>query len=182
MPPMNLSLEAKIEAILFQQAEPFAVEKLAKATGTTSEEVSQALERLEQTFGGRGTTLIRKNNEVMLGTTSEAGELLGQLAKEELSADLGKAGLETLSIVLYRGPITRAEIDWIRGVNSSFILRHLLVRGLVEKIPNPENSRSLLYRPTFEVMSLLGISKIGDLPDYQAITTKLNEVKNAENQ
>lgn len=180
MPAMTLPLEAKIEAILFQQAVPFKIDKLAQVTGVGEEEVGAALDRLTQTLAGRGTTLVRKDDAVALGTVAAAGELLEQLAREELSADLGKAGLETLTIVLYRGPIPRAEIDWIRGVNSSFILRHLLVRGLVEKIPNPANTRSFLYRPTFEVMSLLGLAKVEDLPDYTNIVETLNEIKNGQ--
>jgi segregation and condensation protein B len=74
--------------------------------------------------------------------------------------DLGKAGLETLSIILYQGPISRAEIDYIRGVNSNFILRNLLIRGLIERVENPHDQRSFLYKPTLELISYLGLSKI----------------------
>jgi len=177
---MTLTLAAKIEAILFQQAEPLKLSKLAQATGTSNEEVDSALIELGQSLTNHGLTLVSKNDEVALGTSSEAGQILENLTRTELSADIGKAGLETLAIVLYRGPITRAEIDWIRGVNSSFILRHLLVRGLVEKVSNPENLRSFLYRPTFEVLSLLGISKIEELPGYAQVVIKLNETKNVQ--
>ena len=85
--------------------------------------------QLEQDLKGRGLSLVRTDDEVMLGTAKEFSGLIEDLAKEELSRDLGKAGLETLSIVLYLGPITRADIDYIRGVNSQFILRALLIRA-----------------------------------------------------
>jgi len=109
----------------------------------------------------------------MLGTAPEMGELIEALIKEELSKDLGKAGLETLSIVLYRGPISRSKIDYIRGVSSTFILRNLLVRGLVERVSNPDDQRSFLYKPTFELLSYLGISRIEDLPEYDAVKQEL---------
>ncbi len=115
----------------------------------------------------------------MLATAPEAGPLLERIAKEERSKDIGKAGLETLAIILYRGPVTRAEVDYIRGVNSTFILRHLTVRGLVERIPNPEDSRSFLYRPTFELLSFLGITSIEELPEYASIMSQLDEFYHA---
>jgi segregation and condensation protein B len=124
--------------------------------------------------------VLEKDGEVMLGTHPEASAIIEQLTKEELNRDLGKAGLETLTIVLYKGPITRAELDYIRGVNSSFILRHLTVRGLVDKVVNPADSRSFLYQPSFEVLQHLGITKKEELPDYEAAMTKLAELKQAE--
>jgi segregation and condensation protein B len=124
--------------------------------------------------------VLEKDGEVMLGTHPEASAIIEQLTKEELNRDLGKAGLETLTIVLYKGPITRAELDYIRGVNSSFILRHLTVRGLVDKVVNPADSRSFLYQPSFEVLQHLGITKKEELPDYETAMAKLAELKQAE--
>ncbi|MBI2099909.1 MAG: SMC-Scp complex subunit ScpB, partial [Candidatus Vogelbacteria bacterium] len=87
-----------------------------------------------------------------------------------------------LTIVLYKGPLTRAEIDYIRGVNSSFILRHLSIRGLVERIPNPKDARSFLYRPTFDLFQHLGLSKIEELPEYGELISQLEnlDVKSEE--
>jgi segregation and condensation protein B len=83
--------------------------------------------------------------------------------------DLGKAGLETLSIVLYQGPLSRSEIDYIRGVNSQFIMRNLLIRGLVEKVDNPVDRRSFLYKPTLALLGYLGVSTVTDVPDYETV-------------
>jgi segregation and condensation protein B len=135
---------------------------------------------LRERLQARGVQVLEKDGEVMLGTHPEASAIIEQLTKEELNRDLGKAGLETLTIVLYKGPITRAELDYIRGVNSSFILRHLTVRGLVDKVVNPADSRSFLYQPSFEVLQHLGITKKEELPDYEAAMTKLAELKQAE--
>ena len=161
-----MNIDAKLEAVLFFKAEPLSIKKLAQILKTDETEVITALGVLKEKLLGRGVTLIEKDDEVMLGTAPEASGMIEELSKEELSRDLGKAGLETLSIVLYRGPITRSGIDYIRGVNSTFILRNLLIRGLVEKIPNPNDQRSFLYRATFDLLSHLGIPRVEDLPEY----------------
>lgn len=179
-----MPLEQLIEAILFWKAEPVSIKKLAEACGRSEGEVEETLESLEKSVEARGIRLIRKNDEVLLGTAPEASELIEKLTKEELSRDLGKAGLETLSIVLYKGPITRAEIDYIRGVNSSFILRNLQIRDLVEKIADPSDARRFLYRPTFNLLQHLGVTKAEDLPEYGTLVdelTKLTENKQNDN-
>jgi len=172
-----MTLDKKIEAILFFKAEPISIKKLAEILDTNDEDLKQGLSVLEEKISDRGIKLSYKDNEVMLTTTPDASDLIEGLIKEELSKDLGKAGLETLSIVLYKGPITRSSIDYIRGVSSTFILRNLLVRGLVERVSNPDDQRSFLYKPTFELLSYLGISKIENLPEYESINA---EVKNFE--
>jgi segregation and condensation protein B len=113
----------------------------------------------------------------MLGTAQELSPLIEQLTKEELSRDLGKAGLETLSIILYQGPISRADIDYIRGVNSQFIVRNLLIRGLIERVDNPKDARSFLYKTTLQLLSHLGVSKIEDLPEYQQVRKDIEGFK-----
>jgi segregation and condensation protein B len=171
-----MSLEVMIEAILFWKAEPISVKKLAETCARGEGEINDALNVLENTLDNRGVRLVRKNDEVMLGTAPEVSEFIEKLTKEELSRDLGKAGLETLSIVLYKGPITRAEIDYIRGVNSSFILRNLQIRDLVEKIIDPSDARRFLYRPSFNLLQHLGISKVEDLPEYGSLETQLQSL------
>jgi|SRR3989344_4673913 len=168
-----MNLAAQIEAILFWKAEPVTMADLSRYLSRSEGEIIKALETLAAQLSGRGITLVRNNDAVMLGTETAAGELIERLTKEELSRDIGQAGLETLAIVLYRGPVTRAEVDYIRGVNSSFILRHLLVRGLVNKTPNPADARSFLYRPTFELLAWLGVRGVAELPDYRRVIEEL---------
>ena len=168
-----LTLEAQIEAILFWKAEPLTIPELARVLARTEAEINQALETLTTKIADQGIALIHNNDEIMLGTSPQAGELIERLTKEELSREIGKAGLETLTVILYRGSVSRAEIDYIRGVNSSFILRNLLVRGLIDKISNPADARSFLYRPTFELLAWLGVKDPAELPDYQRVMTEL---------
>lgn len=172
-----MDLPAKIEAILFWKAEPVSVKKLASLLNEKPEAVKNGLTTLEANLKGTGLTLVQTDEEVMLGTAKELSPLIEQLTKEELTRDLGKAGLETLSIILYQGPISRADIDYIRGVNSQFILRNLLVRGMIERVDNPKDSRSYLYKSTLQLLSHLGISKIANLPEYEKVRGDIESFK-----
>lgn len=178
-----MELPKKIEAILFWKAEPVGVRKLASLLGVEVQAVRAGLIELENALQGRGITLVQTDDEVMLGTAKELSPLIEQLTKDELTRDLGRAGLETLSIVLYQGPISRAEIDYIRGVNSQFILRALLIRGLVERVDNPADARSYLYKPTLDLLSHLGIAKLAELPEYEQVRNEIEGFKqNAEHE
>jgi len=168
-----MTLDAQIEAILFFRGEPVAIKKLVEILGVREETINEAVNILEDKLSSRGLTLIKNDGQLLLGTTKEASEIIETLKKEELSKDLGRAGLETLAIVLYQGPISRPDIDYIRGVNSSFILRNLMVRGLVERVTNTNDSRTYLYKPTFELLSCLGISSIQELPEFEELKEKI---------
>jgi segregation and condensation protein B len=174
-----MTLDAQIEAVLFWKAEPTSVKKLAAIFEKKEEEIRVALAVLKTALNNRGLTLVELENEVTLGTSKDVSALIEKLTKEELVKDLGNAGLETLSIILYQGPVTRAGIDYIRGVNSQFILRNLLVRGLVDKVENPKDRRGFLYKPSFDLMSYLGISNIADLPDYESVRKNIEAFKAA---
>lgn len=165
----ELSLDSQIEAILFWKGEPQSIKKLAANLGKKEEEIRAGLEVLKEKIKERGVELVFKDDEVMLGTAAKLSHIIERLTKEELVRDLGKAGLETISIIAYKGPISRAEIDYIRGVQSNFILRNLQIRGLVEKIADEKDQRRFLYRATFDLLSFLGVAKIEDLPEYEKV-------------
>jgi segregation and condensation protein B len=167
-----MNLESKIEAILFFKGEPVNFKKLEDILKVSKEEIEQAIENLKINLKNRGIVLIEKENEITLGTAPELSELIETLQKEELNKELSKASLETLSIILYKNGASRAEIDYIRGVNSSFTLRALSVRGLIEKSLDSKDSRRYIYKPSFETLSFMGVKSIEELPDY-------NEVRNS---
>ncbi len=174
----KLTLDAKIESLLFWRGESLSFSKLAKILEKPEDEIRVAVAELETKLSDRGIMLIIKEDEVMLGTSPEMSPVIETLTREDLARDLGKAGLETLAIILYRGPVSRREIDYIRGVNSQFILRNLLIRGLVERVQSPNDQRSFLYKTTFELLAHLGISSIDKLPEYAEMKTEME--KNAE--
>jgi len=176
---MENNLEKQLEAVLFWKGEPISIKKLSQIFDKKEEEISAALKTLEMNLSNRGMILIFKEDEVTLGTSKDATEIIEKLTKEELVKDLGRAGLETLSIIIYQGPISRAEIDYIRGVQSTFIVRNLMIRGLVEKIPNPKDQRIFLYKPTFELLSFLGLTKIEDMPEFAEARKEIENYKNS---
>lgn len=168
-------LESKIEAILFLKAEPVGLRFLARTLEVSDEEIREALARLEEDLKKRGIRLMTKDDEVMLATAPELSGLMENLTKAELSEEFSRASLETLTLVLYRGPINKSNIDFIRGVNSQFILRNLLVRGVVERVVSEHDKRVLLYRPTFELLQHLGISRVSELPEYTTVQKEVEE-------
>ncbi|HEY4496344.1 MAG TPA: SMC-Scp complex subunit ScpB [Candidatus Paceibacterota bacterium] len=144
-----MDLATKIEAILFWKGEPVSLKRLAFWLDVNEKEITPALDGLEKKLTDRGVALLRKDDEVALGTAPALAELMVTLTKEELAGELSKASLETLTIILYRGPVDKQEIDYIRGVNSGYTLRSLLIRGLVERLESPTARRTHLYKPTF---------------------------------
>lgn len=166
----KMSLESQIEAVLFWKGEPMSVKELTKFFDIKKEELESTLLVLETTLKSqnRGLTLVRNGDEVMLYTAPEASELIKRLTKEELSREVSKAGVEVLSLILYRGPIAKREIDYIRGVNSGYIIRNLMVRGLIERA-DAKDARSFIYQPTFDLLSQLGVSRKEDLPDFAQV-------------
>lgn len=156
-----------------------AVKELAKSLNASVGDTNTALSSLEEKLKGRGLVLIRKEEEVSLGTVPEMSEIIESFVKEEMSRDIGRAGLETLSIILYYGPISRRDVDYIRGVNSAFIIKSLLIRGLIERTQDKKDMRSFLYKPTMDLLRFLGIPKVENLPEYEKTREELKIFKEA---
>lgn len=175
---MAIELESRIEGLLFYKGEDVSVKKLAELLSVSESEVEESLKKLEVSLVGRGLVLVRKEDRVVLGISGELSPLIESIRKEEITKELSKATLETLSIVLYKNGVSRSEIDYIRGVNSSFILRNLLVRGLIEKVVDSKDSRRILYRPTFDTLSYMNITSIAELPNYEQVVQSLTGVIN----
>ena len=174
-----MNLESKIEAILFWKGEPMSRKKLGEILKVGDIEINENIEKLKKNLKERGIVIIEKENELMLGTAPELSNLIENLQKEELNKELSKASLETLSIILYKNGANRADIDYIRGVNSSFTLRALSIRGLVEKTVDSADSRRFIYKPSFELLSYMGVKSVAELPDYAEVNNSINvAVKN----
>lgn len=179
----NANLESQLESILLFKSEPVSVKELCLATGQKPDEVKAALKNLKEFYKGRGLVIITNGDEYGFGTSPENSTFIEALQKEELSRDLGRAGLETLAIVLYKGPVSRREIDQIRGVNSGFILRTLLIRGLIERVDSVSGERSFSYEPTLKLLEHLGVTEREELPEYAEAFGKMTQfVKEAEEQ
>jgi len=169
-------LENLIEAALFFKGGAVSLSELAKMIGTSKEEVAAAAGALSASLEQRGVRLVREGDMLALATAPEANALVEKIQKEELEGPLGKAGLETLSVIVYRGPIAKSGIDYIRGVNCSSILRSLMVRGLIERVENPDDKRSFLYRATVDLPAYLGVSSVSELPGYAETRAEIERV------
>ena len=173
-----IDLAQQIEALLFVLGRPLSRNELSTHLTQSINEVERAIHWLQKQTQ-RGIVLVDDGKTVELRTIPAAAELIERIQKEEYNRDIGHAGLETLAAVLYRGPLTRAQIDFIRGVNSSQILRTLTMRGLLRKIPHPKDERSFLYEPTTDLLSHLGVSHNNDLPEFETVRQKLIELEEA---
>lgn len=176
-----LTPPAALEALLFASGEPFEKKQLAKLLGISSEKLTIALSALEDSLKGHGLTLIETETDVELRTAPEASDIIKKLRENELARDLGKGSLETLAVVAYQHGVSRGEIDWVRGVNSSASLRTLLMRGLIEGREDPQDKRRVRYVLTTEALAHLGITRIQDLPraaELQVATQEIIEEKN----
>lgn len=169
----NDAIIAKLEALLFIHGEPLAVETIAEVIECTNREAADAIDAYRKVLAGeeRGVMVVfdGSGKKVQLVTKPEFAGILERFVKKELREDLTPASLETLSIIAYLGPITRNKIEYLRGVNSSFILRNLLVRGLIERVPDPGRSGSAVYSVSTECLRYLGMSSQSDLPDAVAL-------------
>ena len=158
---------------------PLSRAELGKQLGVSVEDIAAALAQAQP---GRGVVLVDDGKMVELRAAPEASELIERIRKDEYAREVGKAGQEVLAAVIYRGPLTRSEIDFIRGVNSSQTLRTLTMRGLVRKIQNPKDSRSFLYESTTELLATLGVQRAQDLPEYAMVREKLTKLEEAYRQ
>lgn len=172
---MNEDLIKKIsilaEGYLFWAAEPLSKKTLLKhisehiGVDIEKDVGEKAFEHVQQKLAhsDAATMLVISTDEVELRLKTDISPFIESLEKHERGRELGKAGMETLAIIMYEGGATRRRIEYIRGVNAQFTLRSLLMRGLIAKTEK-EGERSTVYIPTTETLSFLGITSLDQLP------------------
>lgn len=164
-------LKSEIESILFISGEPVKISRIAKITGAKRPEIENAVLVLQGEYSSLGGLIIlTKEDEIQMATNPDNAGVVDQLIKSEIQENLSRAALEVLSIVAYRGPMTRMDVEAIRGVNCSFTLRSLLMRGLVERIENPKDNRGYLYKISFEFLKKMGVDSVAKLPDFETLS------------
>jgi len=167
----NLShqqLSTIIEGLLFVASEPVTIKHLASVTECGADDIEEALEQLSQSCQDRGVRLQRHGQKVQLVTAPELTDYIERLLGLSLTGKLSAAALETLAIVAYRQPITRPEIEAIRGVNSDGVLRTLLSKGLVEEVGRLDTvGHPMLFGTTFEFLRFFGLESIEQLPELK---------------
>ena len=168
-PEMELKLTARLEALLFVAPGTVALAQLAAALELSVAEIEQGLDALaaeyhEKSFE-RGIRLQRHHGRVQLTTAPQASVEIERFLGLEASSRLSRAALEALAIVAYQQPVTRPQVDAIRGVNSDGVLKSLLGKGLIQEIGRAEApGRPILYATTTDFMQYFGLNSLQDLP------------------
>src|SRR3989344_1772962 len=173
-----MDLKNIIESILFVAARPVDIAELEKCTGQPRADIIAAVEALQADRKNSGIIILSQHGGYLMSTHPESTEPVKNFLNAELREKLTEAAIETLAIVAYKQPVTRAEIESIRGVNSQYTLRLLLMRGLVERTANSKDARVNLYRTTHEFLQHLGLSDAKDLPDFEELTAKIKPPEN----
>lgn len=165
----EVTLEAKLEALLFLYGEPVRIKKIAEVLGVRESGLTGAIDKLSAKLddSDRGLHLVRSDGRLQLTTKPSLNLLLSTIAQDELDSGLTPASMETLSIVAYLGPCRRSLVEHIRGVNSSFILRSLLIRGLLERKPDPGRANTFVYQVSFDFLRHMGVGQVSELPEYE---------------
>lgn len=176
-------LKSKIESLLFISNQPLTIKRLASLTKADAKEVEVAIQELMADYnqGEKGIKLQKIDDKIQMVTAPESAKLVKDFIKEETTGELTRPALETLTIIAYRGPVTSAEIEQIRGVNCAIILRNLLIRGLIESKQDAKKMQTT-YNITFDFLKFLGLNKQSELPDYEKLNSSesLEKILNRE--
>ena len=167
-----MELTHLIEALLFASGEPISLKRAARVLEVSDHQIRDAIVRVRNGLSDRGIRLLQHGDEIELVSAPEAGRFVEKLRAEEFEGDLSQAALETLAIILWKETISRAGIDFLRGVNSSFTLRTLLMRGLIARRENPHDARVALYEPSAAAMKYLGVTSLSELPFHELMNIK----------
>lgn len=169
------NINSVLESILFAAAKPLGFKELADFLKIKEDEVASAIKSLQEKYNieSSGLHIAVNNQKAQMITNPAFGQILKDYFQEEASGELTKPSLETLTIIAYRQPISKEELEQIRGVNCSLILRNLLIRGLIESHED-KNSLAPTYSVTMDFLRNLGIDSVSDLPDF----AKLNSDEN----
>ncbi|MFQ5340609.1 MAG: SMC-Scp complex subunit ScpB [Anaerolineae bacterium] len=167
---LNGSITSFIESLLFVADEPVALSDLARTLDVSTREVGDGVARLCAAYAGRGLRIQRVNGQVQMVTAPETAPAIERFLGLELSGKLSQAAMETLAIIAYRQPITRPEVDAIRGVSSDGVLRTLLARGLIEDVGRLDTvGRPILYGTTFAFLQHFGLETLDELPPLDTV-------------
>ena len=160
-----------VEAILFVASKPLSYKQLAKSLGITAEKVAEFVETLTAKYNHEdsGIHIIVSDESVQMGTNPAFIEATDGFVKSDIMGELTRAQLETLTVIAYRGPVTRPEVEQIRGVNCAVIIRNLLMRGLI-KSSKQQDALMESFVLTIEALAHLGVSKVEELPDYETLS------------
>ena len=177
------TLKGRIEAILFVAGEPVSVRDLAKVLQIGEKELSRVLKEIkdEYDYENRGFLLKRFGSHVQLATRPLYSEDVVRLLQPVQPQSLSQAAMETLAVVAYKQPATRAEVEQVRGVKCDYSLQSLILKGLIEEAGRKDTiGRPILYRTTDQFLSHFGIQSLDELPPMPENETEINDMQDHE--
>ncbi len=165
-----MDLKSKIESLLFIAAKSMTIKQLSDLIDKPVQEIKQASDELIEDYkrASRGIQIIKDGSKYQMVSSPENAKLMQEFIKDEITGELTRPSLEALTIISYRGPISKIDLDRIRGVNCALILRNLLLRGLIEAKYDKKKGETF-YNITFDFIRFLGINNIKELPEYERL-------------
>ncbi|MDO8599664.1 MAG: SMC-Scp complex subunit ScpB [bacterium] len=169
-PSTTVDLHRALEALLFLAGKPLRMRKVAELLGTDVATARTAVDAFRTTWNARGggTSVAMTDDEVQMVTHAELHEIAETYAKDETRGELTRPQLEALTVIAYRGPITKAELEQIRGVHCGLILRNLLIRGLVEERSDAARHEDV-FTISMDFLRHLGLTDARELPDFDRL-------------
>ncbi len=161
-----MELKYLLESLLFVSGKPLEIKDLSSFLKKDKQEIEIALQELMAEYKDRncGLRIIESGKKYQMASAPDNAKIVQEFLQTEISGELTPASLETLTIIAYRGPIKKSDLEKIRGINCSLILRNLLIRGLIEEINKDGDDRE--YNVSLEFIKFLGLDRVKDLPDY----------------
>lgn len=166
-----MNIKSALESLLFISAKPMPVSQLTELLKLDAEEIVKAGDELVEYYktNQTGIQIIKNGSKYQMVSSPENAQIVQEFIKDETTGELSRPSLETLTIVAYRGPISKSDLDKIRGVNCSLILRNLMLRGLVEAKPDKKTGENF-YSVSFDFIRFLGINDIQELPEFERLS------------
>ena len=166
----NMDLKSNIEALLFVAGKPMSVKKIGELVNSKEVEVAYALSELQEKYvaSASGIQIFSTGTQWQMGTAGDCAPIVGEFVKQEFAGELTRPQLETLTVIAYRGPISKQELEIIRGVSCSLIIRNLSIRGLVDE-EYDQKFKQNKYRVSMDFLRHLGINQVEALPEYNEL-------------
>jgi len=163
------SIQSNIESLLFIAQRPLSIKKISALVHESEHDIKEALAVLSEEYqkDRHGFIIVINQDHVEFISNPKNSDLVREYTKEEVAGELTRAGLETLTVISYRGPVTKVEIEQIRGVHCTLVLRNLLLRGYIESSDGAESERT--YSISMDFLRHLGVQSIAELPDYETL-------------
>jgi segregation and condensation protein B len=165
-----MKIQSQIESLLFISAKPMSAKQLADLTKADVLEIKKAGDELVEDYKNNqlGIQIIKNSNSYQMVSSPENAKIIQEFIQDETTGELSRPSLEALTIIAYRGPISKVDLDRIRGVNCSLIIRNLLIRGLIEARHDKTKNENY-YNVTMDFIRFLGVNDISELPDYEKL-------------